>query len=60
MRDDTLYFEHISESIDLIQQYLAGPGGVPDRDLFYDDAGRKTLCSAAWRRSPTLRATSPR
>jgi uncharacterized protein with HEPN domain len=37
LRDDTIYFQHISESIDLIQQYLAGPDGVPDRDLFYND-----------------------
>jgi uncharacterized protein with HEPN domain len=51
VRDDTRYFEHISESIDLIHQYLAGPDGVPDRDLFYND--RRTQ-DAVLRRLETL------
>ena len=51
MRDDTIYFQHISESIDLIQQYLAGADGVPNRDLLYSD--RKTQ-DAVLRRLETL------
>lgn len=37
MRDDQAYLEHISESLDLILGWLAGPTGVPDERMFYED-----------------------
>jgi uncharacterized protein with HEPN domain len=51
LRDDIIYLQHISESIDLIQQYLAGADGDPNRDLFYKD--RRTQ-DAVLRRLETL------
>ena len=51
MRDDTIYFLHIAESIDLIQDYLAGADGAPNRALFYED--RRTQ-DAVLRRLETL------
>jgi hypothetical protein len=37
LRDHTIYFQHIAESIDLIRQYLADADGAPSRELFYED-----------------------
>jgi uncharacterized protein with HEPN domain len=51
LRDDIIYLQHISESINLIQQYLAGADGVPNHDLFYED--RRTQ-DAVLRRLETL------
>jgi uncharacterized protein with HEPN domain len=51
LRDDRIYLAHISESIDLIQLYLTGTDGAPDRDLFYQD--RRTQ-DAVLRRLETL------
>lgn len=51
MRDDALYLQHISESIDLIEQYLAGPGGTLSEQHFNQD--RRTQ-DAVLRRMETL------
>jgi uncharacterized protein with HEPN domain len=67
LRDDTIYFEHISESIDLIQRYVAGPDGGPNRELFYEDRRTQdavlrrleTLADAASHLSDVVKARHP-
>jgi uncharacterized protein with HEPN domain len=51
LRHDAIYLEHISESIELILQYVAGADGAANRDLFYED--RRTQ-DAVLRRLETL------
>jgi uncharacterized protein with HEPN domain len=64
MRDDAVYLQHITESIDLIERYLAGVGGVPSEQLFRDDQRTQdavlrrleTLADAAGHLSDALKA----
>jgi uncharacterized protein with HEPN domain len=37
LRDDGVYLEYIEESIERIEQYLAGASGAPDRERFSTD-----------------------
>ena len=67
MRDDTVYLRHIAESIDLVEQYLAGAGGASSQALFYDDRRTQdavlrrmeTLADAASHLSEALKARHP-
>jgi uncharacterized protein with HEPN domain len=51
VRDDAVYLRYIAESIDLVEQYVAGAGGLPDQALFYDDPRTQ---DAVLRRMETL------
>lgn len=67
MRDDTLYLRHIAESINLVEQYLAGIAGAPDERLFYEDLRTQdavlrrmeTLADAASHLSDALKQRHP-
>ena len=51
MRGDTVYLEHIAESIHLVERYLVGVEGTLDEQLFYDDLRTQ---DAVLRRMETL------
>lgn len=67
MRDDKVYLQHIGESIDLIEQCLAGADGTLDQPLFYEDRRPQdavvrrleTLADAASHLSDALAARHP-
>lgn len=67
MRDDSVYLEHIAESIDLVGRYLTGVEGTLDERLFYDDLRTQdavlrrmeTLADAASHLSEALKARHP-
>jgi uncharacterized protein with HEPN domain len=67
MRDDTVYLRHIAESIDLVEQYLAGAERALSQALFYDDQRSQdavlrrmeTLADAASHLSDALKARHP-
>ena len=67
MRDDAVYLQHVTESIDLVEQYLTGAGGNLDEDLFYADSRTQdavlrrmeTLADAASHLSEPLKARHP-
>jgi uncharacterized protein with HEPN domain len=67
MRDDAVYLRHIAESIELIEQYLAGADGAPSEQLFLHDLRTQdavlrrleTLADAAGHLSDALKARHP-
>ena len=67
MRNDQVYLEHMSENIQIVFEYLAGPAGTPDEDLFYRDRRTQdavlrrleTLTDAAGHLSDALKARHP-
>ena len=67
MRDDGVYLGHIAESIDLVEQYLAGAARTADARLFYEDRRTQdavlrrmeTLADAASRLSDALKGRHP-
>jgi uncharacterized protein with HEPN domain len=51
VRDDAVYLQYIAESIELIEDYIAGVDGSPYQALFYDDLRTQ---DAVLRRMETL------
>jgi len=51
VRDDAVYLHYIAESIDLVEQYVAGADGSPDQSLFEHDPRTQ---DAVLRRMETL------
>ena len=67
MRNDRAYLEHMAENIQIIREYLGGPEGRPEAELFFgnrliqDGVVRRleTLADAAGHLSEVLKARHP-
>jgi uncharacterized protein with HEPN domain len=67
VRDDQVHLGYVTESLEAIDQYLAGPDGAPSEQAFFGTRvireavfyRLETLCEAAGRLSPALKARHP-